>query len=53
MTTQVKPEQALRIDEALRSGAYGSRDEVIERALDVLHEQDEWPHDFGFGEPER
>jgi hypothetical protein len=28
--------------EALRSGAYQSPDEVIDRALETLHEQDEW-----------
>lgn len=26
----------------MRSGAYGSPDDVIDRALEVLHEQDEW-----------
>ncbi len=31
-----------RIAEALRSGAYSSTDDVIDRALEVLHEQDEW-----------
>jgi len=42
MTIQLKPEQEHRITEALRSGAYHSPDDVIDRALDVLHEQDEW-----------
>ncbi len=42
MTIQLKPEQEHRIAEALRSGAYGSSDDVIDRALEVLHEQDEW-----------
>jgi Arc/MetJ-type ribon-helix-helix transcriptional regulator len=42
MTIQLKPEQETRIAEALRSGAYGSTDDVIDRALEVLHEQDEW-----------
>lgn len=42
MTIQLKPEQEHRIAEALRSGAYGSTDDVIDRALEVLHEQDEW-----------
>ena len=42
MTIQLKPEQESRIAEALRSGAYQSPDEVIERALEVLHERDEW-----------
>jgi len=42
MTIQLKPEQEHRIAEALRSGAYSSMDDVIDRALEVLHEQDEW-----------
>jgi len=42
MTIQLKPEQEQRIAEALRTGAYHSPDEVIDRALEVLHEQDEW-----------
>ena len=41
MTIQLKPEQEHRIAEALRSGAYSSTDDVIDRALEVLHEQDE------------
>ncbi len=28
--------------EALRSGLYSSADDVIDRALEVLHEQDAW-----------
>ena len=42
MRIEIKPEHEHRIAEALRSGAYRSPDEVIGRALDVLHEQDEW-----------
>jgi putative addiction module CopG family antidote len=42
MNIQLNPEQEQRIEEALRSGAYRSPDDVIDRALDVLHEQDEW-----------
>jgi Arc/MetJ-type ribon-helix-helix transcriptional regulator len=42
MPIQLKPEQEHRIEEALRSGAYGSQEEVIDRALDALHAQDEW-----------
>ena len=42
MTIQLKPEQEYRIAEALRSGAYQSPDDVIERALEALHERDEW-----------
>jgi len=39
---QLNSEQEHRIAEALRSGAYQGPDEVIDRALDVLREQDEW-----------
>jgi Arc/MetJ-type ribon-helix-helix transcriptional regulator len=42
MTIQLKPEQENRIAEALRSGAYSSSDDVIDRALEVLHGRDEW-----------
>ena len=42
MTIQLKPEQEHRIAEALRSGAYQSPEDVIERALEALHERDEW-----------
>ena len=42
MPIQLKPEQEHRIAEALRSGAYQSPDEVIDRAVEVLHERDEW-----------
>jgi Arc/MetJ-type ribon-helix-helix transcriptional regulator len=42
MTIQLKPEQEHRIAEAVRSGAYQSPDDVIERALEVLHARDEW-----------
>ena len=42
MTIELKPEQEHRIAEAVRSGAYQSADDVIDRALEVLHERDEW-----------
>jgi len=42
MPIQLKPEQEHRIAEALRSGAYQSPDDVIDRALEVLRERDEW-----------
>ncbi len=42
MTIQLKPEQEHRVAEALRSGAYHSPEEVLDRALEALHEQDEW-----------
>ena len=42
MTIELKPEQEQLVADALRSGAYRSKEDVIERALAVLHEQDEW-----------
>jgi Arc/MetJ-type ribon-helix-helix transcriptional regulator len=42
MTIQLRPDQEHRIAEALRSGGYSSSDDVIDRALEVLHERDEW-----------
>ena len=42
MAIQLKPEQEHRIAEALRSGAHSNPYDVIDRALEVLHEQDEW-----------
>lgn len=42
MTIQLKPEQEQLIADALRTGAYHSPDDVIDRALEVLHERDEW-----------
>jgi len=42
MAIQLNSEQEHRVAEALRSGAYSSSQDVIDRALEVLHEQDEW-----------
>jgi Arc/MetJ-type ribon-helix-helix transcriptional regulator len=42
MAIQLNSEQEHRVEEALRSGAYGSSGDVIDRALEALHEQDEW-----------
>jgi antitoxin ParD1/3/4 len=42
VTIQLNPEQEHRVAEALRSGVYRDPDEVINRALEVLREQDEW-----------
>jgi Arc/MetJ-type ribon-helix-helix transcriptional regulator len=42
MTLQLSPRQEHRVTAALRSGGYQSPDDVIDRALEVLHEQDEW-----------
>ena len=42
LTIELNPEQEHRIAEAPRSGAYHSKEDVIDRALEVLHERDEW-----------
>ena len=42
MTIHLKADQEDRIAEAVRSGAYKSPDEVIDRALEVLHAHDQW-----------
>jgi len=42
MTIHLKPDQEQRIAEALRSGAYQTPEEVIDRALEALRERDEW-----------
>jgi antitoxin ParD1/3/4 len=42
MAITLKPDQEHRIEKALRSGAYQSADEVIDRALEMLGEQDAW-----------
>jgi antitoxin ParD1/3/4 len=42
MPITLQPEHERRVAEALRSGAYRDPDEVIERALQLLHDRDEW-----------
>ncbi len=42
MAQQLSPQQETLVSEALRSGAYQNQNEVIDRALETLHEQDEW-----------
>ena len=42
MEVHLSPQQENLVTEALRSGAYQSPDDVIDRALEALHEQDEW-----------
>ena len=42
MAIQLNPDQEHRVSEALRSGAYRSPGDVIDRALEMLHEQDLW-----------
>ena len=38
----LQPEHERLIAEALRSGAYQNSDEVIKRALELLHRRDTW-----------
>jgi antitoxin ParD1/3/4 len=42
MAITLRPEHEQLVREALRSGAYQSPDEVIKRALELLHERDAW-----------
>ena len=42
MNIVLKPEQQTRIAEVLRSGAYEGPHDVIDQALEVLHERDQW-----------
>lgn len=42
MPITLRPEDERLIAEALGSGAYRSREEVIQRALELLHERDAW-----------
>jgi len=42
MPIHLSPGQEHRIAEALRTGANHSAADVIDRALEVLHERDEW-----------
>lgn len=42
MPITLQPEHERLIAEALRSGAYQSSEEVIQRALELLHGRDAW-----------
>ncbi len=42
MPITLRPEHERLIDEALRSGAYQSPEEVIKRALELLRDRDVW-----------
>jgi antitoxin ParD1/3/4 len=42
MAITLKPEQEHRIEKALRSGGYQNAEEVIDRALEILDEQNAW-----------
>ena len=45
MTITLRPEHEQLIAEALQTGAYQNFDEVIGRALEMLHSEDEWLQD--------
>lgn len=40
----LRPEQKQLVAEAIQTGAYANSDEVIERALELLHSEEEWLH---------
>jgi len=42
MAIVLNPEQEQRVNEALRSGGYSNAQEVLDRALEMLHAQEEW-----------
>jgi len=42
MTITLRPENEKMIAEAMQTGAYQSPDEVIERALRMLHSEEAW-----------
>ena len=42
MPITLQPEHERLITEALRSGAYQNPEEVIQRALELLHDRDTW-----------
>jgi putative addiction module CopG family antidote len=42
MTVNLNPEQERRLTEMVRSGAYESAEQVLDRALEMLHAQEEW-----------
>jgi putative addiction module CopG family antidote len=45
MTITLRPEHEELIAQAMQTGAYRSPDEVIGRALQILHSEEEWLHD--------
>jgi antitoxin ParD1/3/4 len=45
MALSLKPQHERLIAEAMETGAYENPDEVITRALELLHSEDEWLHD--------
>jgi Arc/MetJ-type ribon-helix-helix transcriptional regulator len=45
MAITLRPEHEQLIVNAMRTGAYQSSDDVISRALEMLHSEDEWLRD--------
>lgn len=45
MTITLRPEHEQLIAEVMRTGAYQNPEDVIGRALEMLHSEDEWLHD--------
>src|SRR5207244_6810414 len=45
MTITLRPEHEKLIAQAMQTGAYQNPDEVIGRALEIMHSEDEWLHD--------
>jgi Arc/MetJ-type ribon-helix-helix transcriptional regulator len=45
MTITLRPEHEKLSAQAMQTGAYQNPDEVIGRALEILHSEDEWLHD--------
>jgi putative addiction module CopG family antidote len=44
MAITLRPEHEQLVAEAIQTGAYANSDEVIERALELLHSEEEWLH---------
>jgi hypothetical protein len=45
MTITLRPEHEHLVAQAMRTGAYQTPDDVIGRALEMLHSEDEWLQD--------
>jgi putative addiction module CopG family antidote len=45
MTITLRPEDEKLIAQAIETGAYQSPDDVIRRALEILHSEDVWLHE--------
>ena len=47
MTINLQPEHERLVAEAMKTGAYANPEEVIARALEMLHDEGEWLQDNG------